>query len=656
MLTLSNTFISQENDMRRNATAHLGKIERELRPTVIVTELDTVLLSEKESRRVKRAPKKFDDYENSMNRSLNSESDNDEPAAKKLKPSNAAEDEDRPFKTRRPLALQQEYEELKSIKQEVKKMLHVSVDVRRMDEVDDLETWCMIHKLYKCYCKGMLPIEHFAMIPPVVEKRKLEPVKLASKPMPSSFVASNVINLKKQKMTAPEEESRPESEEELIDDGYSRRVLPVSIDANKGKPRASAILNSPDGSPKIEVGNLCELINGGIGPIFINVYDDKSMRLNPILRSVLNNKSAIIYFDGAGYFIDKTRVDVSKLDFSSVMEELDHPIFIIQAKDSFPSPVSSTMADDFVKVIFRAESDEVIQIRDRTALNELAEIIESILRNVRKKIESKIDGEPNELVKEQLSMITRDRSKSSSTAGSVSSTHSSPLSFQGKKLTEAPPPGNKTQLMQEFNQIFSSRMKRLVGLISSNSMGLSPSNEMLNKFYIYQWHFLLQSFEEDLIQIWQVRLESENGVGFQMLALTDSREVPDIEHAEKENIVNIRKLAISDDITELTRLILLRVENASMKNMTVLLYGCKGYFRVCGILNSKEHYINGFVAKPTRETHPRIAAKIQKIYHIWHASRQARKNKVFQEMRIVEAKANQQKSAAINGKKAIIST
>jgi hypothetical protein len=194
-------------------------------------------------------------------------------------------------------------------------------------------------------------------------------------------------------------------------------------------------------------------------------------------------------------------------------------------------------------------------------------------------------------------------------------------------LTEAPPPGVDTPLMQEFNKIFSSRMQRLVSMVSSNTLGLRPSEEMLNKFYIYQWSLLLKSFEEDLVQIWQVRLESEGGTGYQMMALTDSRDVPEIEHARKEDIVNIRKLKMSDNITELTRMILLRVEKASTKNMTIVMYGCKGYLRVCGILNSKETYKGGFVAKPSRSTHPRIAAKIQKVYNIWHGSKMAREKK-----------------------------
>lgn len=642
--------------MRRNATAHLGKIERDLRPTVIVTESDTVLLGDTEARRIKRAPKKFDDYDNTF-KEIRSDSDNDEPPAKKFKSSNADINGDLSYKARAQPVLTEGYEKLKNIQREVRKLLHVRVDVQRMKELSNLEVWCMVHKLYKCFCKGLLPVERLNVAPLSPEKKQAEPFRnsMESKEpqlipvVPTKIVPSNIPIVpkivEKIKSLLEQELVKPNEVEKLVDDGFSRRVLPVDVASRKPspKPHASAQFRSGDGIPKIEILNLCELINGGIGPIFINVYDDRSMRLNPIFRSVLNNRNAIIYLDGTGYFIDKNRVQVDELDFSSVFEELDHPIFIIQAKEDSPQPVSSTMNEDFVKILFKSDCEEVIQIRDKTALAELGEIIESILRNVRRKIESKIEGEPNDLVKEQLSMITRDRSKSTSTSSSVSSSHSPPLSFQGIKLTEAPPPGNKTSLMNEFNHIFSSRMQRLVGLIASNTLGLSPSNEMLNKFYIYQWHLMLQSFEEDLVQIWQVRLESEDGEGYQMLALTDSREVPEIEHAKKESIVNIRKLSMSDDITELTRLILLRVEKASMKHMTILLYGCKGYFRICGMLNSKDNYINGFVAKPTRATHPRIAAKINKIYHIWYRSREARIK------RSVQNALNEQRMIALNG-------
>lgn len=607
--------------MRRYATAHLGVKERELRQTVIVTDSETVLLDnhEKDSRRIKRAPKKFEDYDNST--SKNDGSDHEEPPTKKMKPKMRLNEEGDIFtKTSHKYSC----EEMKTVKKELNKLLHVNVDVHRLEFMKAIEPLCMVHELYKCECKGTPP-----PLPPtthrIVDVEKPKPPARISLLKSQQLRPVPILQLLQNKSEESANNSSNEPEEELFDDGFSRRVLPVKhVAITNGRKREKAFLSSQEGMVKLEILNLTELINGGIGPIFINVYDDKTMRLNPVTRSVLNNRSAIVYFDGFGYFVDKTRVNVQKLDFNKVKAELDDPIFIIQGKDDSPPPVSSTMNDDFIKILFKKDSNEIIQIFDKNALSDISEIIDSILRNVKKKIASKIEGEPTDLIKEQLSKLTRDRSQS------VSSASSSPLSFKGMRLRQAPAPGTDTQLMKDFNEIFSNRMKRLVALISSNSLGLRPSIEMLNKFYVYKWQLLLQSFEEGLVQIWQVRLESTNGIGFQMLALTESRDAPEVEFASKENIVNIRKLSLSDDITELTRLILLRVENAATTNMTIIFYGCRGYLRLCGILNSKEPFLNGFVAKPSRETHPRLAAKIQKTYNIWHQSqlRKAEKKKI----------------------------
>lgn len=581
--------------MRRHATAHLGKVERELRPTVIVTKSETLLLGnqEKDARRVKRVPKKFDDYENTVSKSLAmSDSDHDEPVSKKSK-------KEEEFKVRGGKHVDTTTpEEMVSIKQEVKKMLHVSVDVVRFEHLDEIAPWCMIHKLYKCHCKGLVT-------------REESPEKVVKPPQP--LIVKKVYEPPKNTMPQKMQPPPAVTPEEPID-GFSRRVLPFAIGSDKLKPlQDPPSPDLPESLPKIEVVNLADLINGNMGPIIINIYDDKTVRLNSILRTVLNNKTAIIYFDGFAYFVDKTRVEIGKLNFTKMEAELEHPIFIIQPKESFPVPVSSTNADDFVNFLFHKSSKVFVQITSQKSLKSIGEIIESILQSVRRKIEAKLgDEEPPELVKEQLSMITRDRSRSRS----VSSANSSPLSFNGHRMMEAPPPGFNTPKMKEFNEIFSVRMKRLVSLVAANTLGLTPSNEMLNKFYIYQWSLLLQSFEEDLVQIWQVTLEGESENKYQMLVLTDTREVPEVEHANKKNIVNIRKLKISDNITELARLILLRVENAAMKNTLIFFYGCKGYMRICGILNSK-----GCIEKPTRATHPRLAAKIQKCYHLWHEAK-----------------------------------
>lgn len=624
--------------MRRHATAHLGKEERELRPTVIVTDSDTVLLGtrEKESRRIKRIPKKFDDYLNPVGKG-NELSDFDEPATKKAKLAAAKakidQSADESYKARqaRIASTNQSPDEFKTIKEEVNKMLHVRVQLRRLQQLNYFEPWCMIHQLYKCQCKGTIVSDNvFTLKPPVDVTKRDSTVK----PLLSDAAKQAQLMFRRNmtkpvliddtpllvNATRPLQNGSSLETDDLVDDGASRRVLPVTKTYKVSKPLTNALINGAEGDKKIEVTNLADLINGRVGPIFINIFDDRTMRLNPVLRSVLNNRSAIIYCDGSGYFLDKKRVDVRKLDFNSMADEVEGPIFIIQAKDDFPPPVSSTMNEDFVKFVFEKDSSSVVPITDRKSLNDVGQIIESILRNIRKKIETQLGNDRSELVKEQLSMITRDRSRSNSMT-SISSTNSSPLSFQGQRLIEAPPPGLDTPMMMEFNKIFSSRMQRLVTMLNNNTLGLRPSNEMLNKLWIYQWSLLLKSFEEDLVNIWQVSLDGKFGSKYHVMVLTDSHEKPDVEFARKELIVNIRSLSLSDNITELTRLILLRVENAAMKNMTILMYGCKGYLRMVGMLNSSESYQNGFVAKPTRSTHPRIAAKIQKIYHIWYASK-----------------------------------
>lgn len=630
--------------MRRHATAHLGKIERELRSTVIVTDSDTVLLGnqEKESRRVKRPPKRFDDYMNPVlkNSTL---SDSDEPTVKKqkVKQNFSGCEFSSTFKPHVPV-VNSEYtiDEVKAIKKEVYKMIHVNVEVRRLEHLDAIEPWCIVHCLYKCTCKGALLEGDAFNYAQVMETKRIqqqqqirEQQHFRERILHDQQLAKEQQQAREQilllkKMVRKKETMpvlmNPESEEDLVDDGHSRRVLPVFVDASKPKkPSTRAILSDNDGLPKIEIVNLSELFNGGVGPIYIHIYDARSNRLNPILRTILNNKSALVYVDGCAYFVDKKRVNVNKLNFQSIEEDLDHPIFIMQSKEDFPSPVSSTMSSDFIKLLFSKSSESIIQVRDKSWLREIAVIIESILRNVKRKIESKLGNHRSELVNEQLSMITRDRSKSTSSS-SISSTQSSPLHFNGQRLHEAPPPGLNTPLMKEFNSIFGARMQRLCAVIRSNTLGLRPSDELVNKLYIYRWNLLLQSFEEDLIQVWQANLESETGERYVLMAMNDSHEPPEIENVDKKNIVNIRRLQLSDNITELTRLILLRVENSTMKNMTVLLFGCKGYFRMCGVLNSKEEFVNGFVAKPTRAAHPRLAAKIKKIYNIWYASKTGR--------------------------------
>lgn len=182
------------------------------------------------------------------------------------------------------------------------------------------------------------------------------------------------------------------------------------------------------------------------------------------------------------------------------------------------------------------------------------------------------------------------------------------------------------------------RMQRLCAIVRSNTLGLYISDGYINKFYIYKWNLLLQSFEEDMINIWQVRLINEANDSYYTYVITNTSTPPYVENAE--NVVNIKQLPLSST-SVLIRMILLRMENAKTKNMTVMLFGCRGYFRVCGLLNSKDDYVDKVTAKPSRDTHPRLTAKIQKVYNLWHGLKKAnacRANLVSQNPKFIEKK------------------
>lgn len=556
---------------------------------------------------------------------------------KKVKPKELI---DEPFKTKAQYTdTGITHEETKQLKEAVKKWIHVNVDIQRLEHLEDIQPWCMLHNLYKCSCKTVVPNE-------IPQENKNE-VPLEMKEKEQLDIVKDTTE-KLDLTNSPTKEPLIDEEEieviEIINqenDENSRRVLPMESD----KPRKNICEVQEDidleeenkeNAPKMEILNISELVNGGIGPIYINIYDTKVNRLNQIFRSILNNKIALVYLDGLGYYLDMKKIDVMKLKFDEIRDELEHPVFIIRPKNYKTDEESSKICGDFVSLLFKDDSELLKQIMDKALLKEISRIIEIILQSVRKKIAAQIGDEPTDFVKEQLSLITRDRLNSNS---SVSSADTSPLQFNGKQLEKAPPPGFETETMKDFNKIFSMRMQKLCAIIRSNSLGLHPLDGYVNKFYIYKWSLLLKSFEEDLINIWQVKQNDELNKNYFMYIITSTSTPPNVENADTENIANIKKLPLSN-ISALIKMILLRIENFKTINMTVLLFGCKGYFRICGLLNSKENYFDGVSAKPTKQTHPRLTAKIQKVYNIWYGLKKASalKNSPIQQILNIEEK------------------
>lgn len=155
-------------------------------------------------------------------------------------------------------------------------------------------------------------------------------------------------------------------------------------------------------------------------------------------------------------------------------------------------------------------------------------------------------------------------------------------------------------------------------MMKSNKVGLKPSNEMINKLYLYDWSLLLQSYEENLVQIWIVNVYSENGVKYQMLVLNDSLNKPQVQHANPNYIHNLKEMKINDEIPEIAKLILLRIESkASNNSLNLLLYGCKDFFRICAILKNESKSSNSISLKQKKYIRPSTSLKIRNVYDLF---------------------------------------
>uniref|UniRef100_A0A182SKW6 MGA conserved domain-containing protein n=1 Tax=Anopheles maculatus TaxID=74869 RepID=A0A182SKW6_9DIPT len=126
--------IAEQRYLREKATARLAKEEREFTPTVILTKNTTVLVQNKESecRRLKKKPKKYDDYYNdqSVQCLLNGGSVKDVSGYISKPPPNA-----------KPLT-------------QLERMRHAHVLLNKLPHLEDVEPLCMVHDLYRCFCGG----------------------------------------------------------------------------------------------------------------------------------------------------------------------------------------------------------------------------------------------------------------------------------------------------------------------------------------------------------------------------------------------------------------------------------------------------------------------------------------------------------------------
>ncbi|XP_065367506.1 uncharacterized protein ocm [Calliphora vicina] len=130
--------------LRRKATARLARMEKEFTSTVVLTENETLLINETNNdkkRRCTKAPKRYEDFtdtedeqrRNSPKKTALTTIDNEKHLAIEIK------------EVHEPVYVKD------SILEQLK---HCTVNLVPLQEIDNIAPWCMVHNLYKCFCKG----------------------------------------------------------------------------------------------------------------------------------------------------------------------------------------------------------------------------------------------------------------------------------------------------------------------------------------------------------------------------------------------------------------------------------------------------------------------------------------------------------------------
>ncbi|KAM7343900.1 over compensating males isoform 1-T2 [Cochliomyia hominivorax] len=130
--------------LRRKATARLARMEKEFTSTVVLTENETLLINETNNdkkRRCTKAPKRYEDF-----------TDTEDEQRRNSPKKTALTTIDR----EKHLAIEiKEVHEPVYVKDTILEQLkHCTVNLVALPNMDNIAPWCMVHNLYKCFCKG----------------------------------------------------------------------------------------------------------------------------------------------------------------------------------------------------------------------------------------------------------------------------------------------------------------------------------------------------------------------------------------------------------------------------------------------------------------------------------------------------------------------
>ncbi|XP_058828555.1 uncharacterized protein LOC131688366 [Topomyia yanbarensis] len=637
--------------LREKATARLAKEEREFTPTVIMTNNSTVLVrnTEMEARRHKKKPKKYEDYYNgdSVRSILNGiipseeESSYRDASTNRVKPNTVM---DRPLST-------------------LDKIRHTHVVLNKLQDLDGIEPWCMIHCLYRCYCRGnatsgkpfkfneenniVLPTPVVAP-PPDALLQVYEPRRrrLYSFEKPDDVVEE--IRQPTRKRDSSEESYKPWSERR----NKKRRTLDdqqhaTSLEAKGHSESVPTSTRASIENLQITDGQTCRRVI----PINRNFYKTRnyyrkeryqrdiaeSKRKNPFAEKrlrLLLERCEQSFIEERKRELEETRRRTAANTKNATAKRTQEPIYIdIVGEDEKigKHALLSPLLDASKVLLFCGKKKYYVE----------CESIQSgkvNLMNIAKKFRTtvyvikKVSNEP--LAKsisfsyKHQTITLRGRAYRKNQPYEQSAHEHVDLNSNCDSDEQSSTPslvqesGTETDvqklMLEQVNSDIMHTMQHIREMLRRNSLKLNPPKKGI--LYLYRWEKFLQAFNEELLDVWDITFQ--NGAKLVIITTeTANKSTPSFKNTSSVRLVR-RCTFETKEVSLLTQMILYQIDNPETNKLSLVLFGTENYWRFCGFIQSTNSTLNqGVEVRPTPTSHPKLAPKINRYFEAYVASK-----------------------------------
>lgn len=568
--------------MRDKAISRLAQAEKDFTSTVVLTNNNTFLLSnssEEKSKRNRTVPRKFGDYvRTEVQEDVDEWRENDSSVR-----FNLGKRGHQSLVPSRPLNPQ------------IEGMRHVSVALVPIGKiVDYMETWCMVHELYRCFCNG----ESVTGKPFVLEKISDTCIAMSEELVakPANYRSS----LHKTKIILEPEAPRTR---EL---SFVASSTPEKTIAEPVQPKSGSSYWKPPNDPEEDMINeYLKCVKNARRKIYKRGELDRHMLKGSSARCIAFDKST-------QHALNKLNAPRVK-KFISTMERTPKILALLRRR--YVESVCKSKKELLDQLKY--QKPQILQ--ERTPERKKEETVKSI--ETRTVEEYSILDEPEKIDQPHLTPAWKENENMRNTEQPgfpvISSVTS--LGAATSMVGEGSSSGNSTpRLSVQEDDVRKTLLDKLNVMVSRMMTTISKNEEkayldtpQVNKITTFRWVNLLKEYRAFRLHLWEVHYPKQNYV-----IITRECRPPNMPEGYTE-IVELRTSKKAPN-TYFACMITISYNVNSIANLAALLFGHTDYWQVMGFMkkgveNSQESMKFLSVSK---ETHPGVAGKITKLYDI----------------------------------------